>query len=149
MADNVYDVRDVILKVTMHPTLNPGVTPVVPIPDPIDDIAPDGFGITPGGENTLIEGLNGPLGFNIDPSSQGEATLALKPSSSTIKALYESFKNSYVLVFSIDASNSDLDFQTRKLGKCILQQPAEISVSGKEEPDVVFTFIGYDYEETY
>ena len=62
------------------------------------DIGPDGFGITPGGEHSVIEGLKGELGFSIDPSTAATGTVQLKTTSESMKTMISLYNNQTVQI---------------------------------------------------
>jgi len=143
----VFDIDDVQLEISLvDDSITPDNDP--PASGAITDIGEDGFGITPGGENTVMQGLNGPIGFNIDPATSGEAALNVKPSSNVNPFLYEAYQKNYVLKFTIHGDVNKHGFKYKQLGKCVVQKPPEISVQ-KEFPDLTWTFVGYEYKEVF
>lgn len=141
----VYDVRDVELRINEQL---------------IEGLAPDGFGITPGGETTLIAGLIGEQGFNIDPSSMAEATVTLKTSSPSNDVLRDLWRRQTGLEnptertgpvpFEIKAKPGKaaaVGFQRRGMQSSMIVKAPEWSTDEKEAPDVEWTFVGFGYFE--
>ena len=116
----------------------------------VDNLGTDGFGFSPAGENTLIEGLLGPKGFNIDPSTATEITVTLKSSSSFNKKFYDAWKDKTMLKFTIASDDPDMSgWESVVLSFVMVVKPAEFATSEKEMPDREWSFTGYGYEEVY
>ncbi len=141
----VYDIDDVELRI------NDKV---------ITGLAPDGFGLTPGGETTLIAGLKGEQGFNIDPSSMAEATVTLKTGSPSNDVLRDIWRRQTGLEtpgdrlgpvpFVIEAKpgkEAAIGFRERGMQHAMVTKAPEWSTDEKEAPDVEWTFVGYGYFE--
>lgn len=142
MADpKVYDVTKAVFKVNGQEMV---------------DVSPDGFGITPNTEHTLIEGLTGEQGFNRDPSTAGEATLSLKANSESNQFLEDLFREQRlgttgpvsVEIAVDDDYTTAFGFKTKKMAFAFIQKPAAFESDGKESPTIEWTFIGYGYAET-
>ena len=116
--------------------------------EPVVELGPDGFGITPGAEHTNIEGLMGELGFNIDPSTAAEGSVSLKSISSSFKALHTLWINKTEFVFSIKAKKGKealVGFKEIKMEHAIFAKAPEWKTNGKEAPDVTFGVAGYGF----
>jgi len=119
---------------------------------PIDDLAEDGFGITPEAENTAIVGLAGNIGFNIDPSDACTIVATVKsssPSHTMLNTLYKNQKagGAPVKVEVIVESTHIAAFGFKRRGAlyAIIQKAVPFETDGKEAPDMEYTFIGFGY----
>jgi hypothetical protein len=114
---------------------------------PIKDLSPDGFGISPTGESALIEGLTGFLGFSIDPRTGAEATISLKstsPSNEFLRGLIGK-----VITVRVLSDNSKITgFKERKIDCAMIRSPSEFATEGKDSPNIVYNIIGFNYTET-
>jgi hypothetical protein len=113
----------------------------------------DGFGMTPLKENTKIEGIQGPLGFNVDPTDAADATLVLSATAKDgIDYLRQLVDNNYVFSLSITGDDADQQraqgFATRKLLYCMVKTPPEWSTNEKNAPALTYEIIGYGFSET-
>jgi len=118
----------------------------------VDDLASDGFGITPEAENTLIQGLTGELGFNIDPSDAVTIVVTVKsssPSHTVLNTLYKTQKAGgtpvKVEVIVDDEFKDAFGFKRRGALYAVIQKAVPFETDGKEAPDMEYTFIGYGY----
>lgn len=117
--------------------------------EPIVDCGPDGFGITPGMENTMIVGLQGELGFNIDPSTAATGSVQVKSVSNSMKTLIELWNNQTVFVYSIKPKVNHekvFGYKEMKIAHAIITKPPEWTTEGKESPNCTFTIGGYGFE---
>lgn len=141
----VYDVRDVELRI--NDQLMTG-------------FAPDGYGITPGGETTLIAGLLGEQGFNVDPSTMAEATVTLKTNSASNDALRDIWRRQSGLEnpgdrlgpvpFVIKAKPGKEDsvgFKEKGMQYAMVTKPPEWATDEKEAPNVEWSLVGFGYYE--
>lgn len=119
----------------------------------VTDIGPDGFGITPSPENTLITGLAGEIGFNIDPSTAATATVSLRSTSPFVQKLITYYTDKQIVSIRIAATDNDaaktIGFTEMKLEYAMVSKPPEWKTSEKEAPQVVFNFIGYGLKWTF
>jgi len=133
----VYDIRDIDVYVGDRK---------------ITEFAPGGLTVTPSPENTLIKGLKGEVGFNIDPSTAAEVTLRLKSTSPEVeylKGLWNAQLQGH-RVTSIritSAAPSAMGFSEIVIEYAMMSKPPEFSTNEKEAPDIEFSFIGYGYRE--
>jgi len=118
----------------------------------IDDLAEDGFGITPEAENTLIKGLKGDIGFNIDPSDAVTIVVTVKSSSPSHIIFNNLFKSQKaggapvkVEAIADDDYVASVGFKRRGAQYAMIQTPVPFETDGKEAPDMEYTFIGYGY----
>jgi hypothetical protein len=141
----VYDVRRVTLKIGG---------------EVITGLAPDGFGISPTAETTLISGLKGEVGFNVDPSSGAEATVTLKSVSDSNEYLrqllnkqreamqsdspFEPFKFEVIVDPGWDRA---FGFKTKRIEYCVITKWPDFATDEKEAPDYEWGFMGYGYKE--
>lgn len=139
----VYDVRKVDLVVAGHV---------------MTGIGEDGFGISPSQENTLIKGLKGEAGFNMDTSTAGEATVSLLSTSSdneTLRALLatqtEVAEGQKPVPFEMRAEVTSgyedaFGYSAKGLRYCMIVGPPEL-VTEKEAPQYEWKIVGYGYYE--
>jgi len=139
----VYDISKVKLYIAPADSASPTADTHL-----VTGISSDGFGITPSEERTLIEGLYGPDGFNIDPSTAAEATVSLLLSSPWNDKLREYYENQTVLTITIATDDPNLGFNTKSIGFAMIRSKPEFRTDGKEEPTVEWNFIGYNYTES-
>ena len=102
-------------------------------------------------ENTMITGLQGELGFNIDPSSAATGSIQLKSVSSSMKKLIDLWNNKKVFVFSIKPNagyEKVFGFKEMKIAHAIITKPPEWTTEGKESPNCTFSIGGYGFEIT-
>lgn len=119
----------------------------------ITQYAPGGISVAPGAEDTLIKGLKGEVGFNIDPSTAAEITVVLKstsPQVSFLSNLWNGQVNAHsVTKIKIVSINSDATgFSEIVLEYAMLASPPTKATNEKESPDFSFRFIGYGYRES-
>ena len=121
----------------------------------ITDIGEDGFGITPEAENTLIKGLVGDIGFNIDPSSAATCMINLKSSSEGSAFLVDIYNKQRAgdlgpvpVEITVDPDAVEaFGFERRGMSYAMVQKPAPFETDGKESPEIEFALIGYGYYE--
>ncbi len=114
----------------------------------VTDLAPDGFGMTPGSENTLIPALKGTAGFSIDPSDTADITITLLSSSEW----NEKFSTYRANKMQIEISSDDealTGWKTITIANAMVQKRPEWSTNEKEQPMVEWTFIGYAITPVY
>ena len=129
----MYNIKEVICTVGSHV---------------VEDASEDGFGITPGAENTLIKGLQGELGFNIDPSTAATAMVSLKVISPSMKVFTELWKNNSTFKFEITAnqgSEDHLGFKRMYINCAMFTKAPEYKTDGKEAPSVEWGIAGYGF----
>jgi hypothetical protein len=117
----------------------------------IVDASEDGFGITPGQEHTMIKGLQGELGFNIDPSTAATGMVSLKVISPSMKILNQLWKNLTIFRFEIKAKSGkerSLGFKSMYIQYAVFAKPPEYKTDGKEAPSVEWALAGYGYGMT-
>jgi len=139
-----YDIDDVNIKIqpadgtdnTIDGTINP------------TKISADGFGITPESEHTVIEGLKGEHGFNIDPSTQATATISLLSISPEIEDFREIWKNDLIVKVEITSEDQEaVGFSSKKIKHAMITTPPEFTTDEEEAPAVEFEFVGYGFDE--
>jgi hypothetical protein len=144
-APKVFDIRRVTLKIADKVIVG---------------IAPDGFGITPSAETTLIAGLKGEVGFNVDPSSGAEATVTLKSVSESNEVLRQ-LLNAQREAMSSDAPFKPFKFEVivdpgwedafgfkrKVIDYCVITKWPEFATNEKEAPNLEWGFMGYGYKE--
>jgi len=121
----------------------------------IEGLSEDGFGLTPEAENTLIKGLTGDIGFNIDPSNAATCVINLKSSSKSHTVLNEIYKQQkaglkgpVTILVEVDPDwILAFGFRKRTVNYAYIQSPSPFETSGKEAPDIEYTLIGFGYEE--
>jgi hypothetical protein len=121
----------------------------------IEGLSEDGFGITPEAENTLIKGLAGDIGFNIDPSNAATCVINLKSSSMSHQLLNDIYnKQKAGLKGPVEvkievAPDWVLAFGYRKrvISYAFVQKATPFETDGKEAPSIDYTLIGFKYYE--
>ena len=124
----------------------------------------DGFGITPTQEHTIIQGLVGEQGVNVDPKSGAEATVALKsvsPSNSFLRELktQQDARTKGPVQFEVQIDPTEVagipvhqrahGFARRGMTYAWIMKWPEYTTDGKEAPTIEWEFVGYGYfEET-
>jgi len=134
----VYDIRKATLKIN-------GVI--------IEGIGEDGYGITPSGETTLITGLFGENGFNVDPSTGAEATVNLQSTSPSNEMLtllkkVQDAGTQQPFTFEIIVDYEFVEafgFKSQIINYCLIVGWPEHE-SSKESNQYEWKFIGYGYE---
>ena len=119
------------------------------------DIAPDGFGISPLNEVTIIDGLQGPVGFNMDPTTAVEATITLKstsPEHATLREISQKQQQGLLGPIALEVVVepgfvSAFGFAKKSIPFAMIKSPAELETDEKESPDYEYNFIGYGYTE--
>jgi len=118
----------------------------------INDLSEDGFGLTPEAENSLINGLTGVIGFNIDPSDACTLVVNVKsssPSHALLNNLYKTQKAGgdpvKVEVIVEDSHIAAYGFKRRGALYAVIQKAVPFETDGKEAPNMEYTFIGYGY----
>jgi len=134
---HVYDIRDIDVYIGERK---------------LTEFAPAGLTITPSPENTLIKGLKGEVGFNVDPSTAAEVSVKLKSTSPEVgylrdlwNAQLQGHRVTNIRVTS--ASPASTGFSEIVIEYAMLSKPPEYATNEKESPDLEFTFIGYNYRE--
>jgi len=123
----------------------------------MEGIGEDGFGITPESEITIIKGLIGGVGANIDPYDGAEGTLYLASTSPDNKTLMElrnkqatGEKKSVVFEMIVDPDFVEaFGFSSRKIVHAWIVSSPEFKTAGKEAPQYEWKFAGYGYEDNY
>jgi len=118
-------------------------------------LSEDGFGITPEAENTLIKGLTGDIGFNIDPSDAAMCTINLKsssPSHTVLNDIYnqqkQGLKGPVTVLVEVDAEwILAFGFRKRTINYAYIQKATPFETDGKESPDIEYMMIGFGYVE--
>jgi len=121
----------------------------------IDGLSEEGFGITPEAENTLIKGLTGDIGFNIDPSDAAMCVINLKSSSPSHTVLNDIYnqqnagtKGPVEVIIEVETDwILAFGFRSRKISYAYVQKPSPFETDGKESPDIEYTLIGFGYIE--
>lgn len=128
----------------------------------ITGISEDGFGITPTQENTIIMGLKGEVGVNVDPMSGAEATVSLRSTSPSNEFLRDLKKKQDArelgpvqLEFQIDPTEvagvavhqKAHGYSKRGMVYAWITKWPEYSTDGKESPAIEWQFVGYGYYE--
>lgn len=121
----------------------------------ISDVGEDGYGITPEAENTLIKGLAGDIGFNIDPSSAATCVINLKSSSPSNAILNDIYKKQRTgdygpvqVEITVDPDFvAAFGFAKRGMTYAMVMKAAPFETDGKESPEIEYTLIGYEYYE--
>jgi len=129
----MYNIKDVMCMVGEHQ---------------VQDASEDGFGITPGAENTTLKGLQGELGFNIDPSTAATGMVSLKVISPSMKILTELWKNNSTFRFEIKTQKGKeehLGFKSIYINCAIISTAPEYKTDGKEAPSVEWKIVGYGF----
>jgi len=136
----IYDIRKAVLTVNGQE---------------ITDVGEDGFGITPDAERTIIKGLKGDIGFNIDPTSSAVCVINLKASSAGSAFLNDIYRKQQTGDFgpipveiTVDPDHVDaFGFAKRGMRYAMVQKPAPFETDGKESPEIEWMLIGYEYYE--
>lgn len=130
--------------------------------EPMKGISEDGFGITPTQENSIIKGLTGEIGVNIDPTSGAEATVSLKSTSLSNEFLRELKKQQDErligpVLFEIQIDPTEVDgvpvhqkahgFINKGMTYAWIMKWPEHSTDGHESPSIEWEFVGYGYFE--
>ena len=121
----------------------------------IEGLSEEGFGMTPEAENTLIKGLTGDIGFNIDPSNAATAVINLKSSSPSHTHLNDIFnqqknglKGPVTVLIDVDPDFVlAFGFRKRTIQYAYIQKPTPFETDGKESPDIEYMLIGFGYVE--
>lgn len=126
----------------------------------ITGFAPDGFGVTPGAETTMIAGLKGQVGFNVDPSTGAELTLTLKSTSDSNTFLRGKmntqqeamgsetpFKPMLIEIIVDDGWEGAFGFKRKVLEYAVITKWPDYETDEKESPDLEWGFMGYGYKE--
>ena len=128
----------------------------------ITGVSEDGFGITPTQENTIIKGLVGEIGVNIDPNDGVEATVSLKTTSPSNEFLRELKKQQAArekgpVQFEIQIDPTEVDgvavhqkahgFAKKGMVYAWIMKWPEYKTDGKEAPSMEWEFVGYGYFE--
>lgn len=116
-------------------------------------IGEDGFGISPTTESTIIRGLHGEVGFNMDPSSGGEGSVALKSTSPDNSYLLDIWQKQYlgelgpIAIEIMIKPGHEEEFGFRKVGVkfAMIVKPPEFRTDEKEAPSYEWSFVGYGY----
>ncbi len=114
--------------------------------------ATGGISVAPSAEDTLIKGLKGEVGFNIDPSSAAEITIVLKstsPEVAYLSSLWSGQMNAHTVtkIRIVSVSPDATGFSEIVLEYAMLASPPTKATNEKESPDYSFRFIGYGYRE--
>lgn len=122
----------------------------------------DGFGLTPTQENSIIKGLIGEIGVNIDPTSGAEATISLKSTSLDNEFLRDLKKRQDArevgpVQFEIQIDPTEVDgvpvhqkahgFAKKGMVYAWIMKWPEQSTDGHESPSIEWEFVGYGYYE--
>jgi len=119
----------------------------------ITGIGEDGFGITPATESTIIKGLHGEVGFNMDPSSGGEGSVTLKSTSPDNQHLLEIWQKQYqgvlgpipIEITIIPGHEGEFGFRKVGVKWAMIVKPPEFTTDEKEAPSYEWSFVGYGY----
>jgi len=123
---------------------------------PMTGIAAEGFGITPAGDSSVIDGLVSEVGFNVDTTTRAEASLSLNASSpenvylrELIRAMQDGTQPP--IEFKIEVINPDyinaFGFASRGMRSAWIQGYPEYKTDKKNAPTYTYKFIGYNYYE--
>lgn len=118
-------------------------------------VSPDGYGITPKAESSVIPGLTGEAGFNIDPSTMAEASVSLNAASPENSYLRDIIKKQQTgdqgpVTFAIiveDAFKEGFGFKSKTLKFAMVSMYPEFKTDQKNAPTYEYKFVGYGYEE--
>ncbi len=121
----------------------------------VTEMGTDGFGVTPTAEHTLIDGLKGEVGLNVDPKSGCEGTINLK-STSPWNAALRAIKNEQnvgnhtpmkVEVIVDDDFVDAFGFAKKTVLHAFITKWPEFATDEKESPNMEWGFVGYGYSE--
>lgn len=118
-------------------------------------IASDGYGITPKAESTVIPGLIGEAGFNIDPSTMAEASVSLNAASPENAYLRDIINKQQTgsqgpVSFEIIVDDAFIDgfgFKTKGMKFAMVSMFPEFKTDEKSAPVYEYKFVGYGYQE--
>lgn len=119
-------------------------------------VSSDGFGITPAGESTVIDGLTGEVGFNVDTTSKAEASLVLNassPENTYLRELIEGMKmgSQGPVEFRVQVIDNDFinafGFSKRGMKFAWIQGFPEFKTDKRNAPTYTYKFVGYGYFE--
>jgi len=119
-------------------------------------VGSDGFGISPSGDSSVIDGLVGEVGFNVDTSSRAEASLTLNASSPENAYLRTIIKGMQAgtqspVEFKIEVIDSEyfnaFGFSKRGMRFAWIQGFPEYKTDKKQAPTYTYKFVGYQYYE--
>ena len=121
----------------------------------ITGIGEDGYGMTPDAENTLIKGLKGDVGFNIDPADSAVCVINLKsasPSHAVLNDIYNQQRNGLLGPVSVEIIVEPdwvlaFGFRKRVMAYAYVQTPSAFETDGKEAPSMEWMMIGFGYDE--
>jgi hypothetical protein len=122
---------------------------------PMTGVAPEGFGITPASESSVIDGLVSEVGFNVDTSTKAEATIALNassPENDYLRGLIEQAKEGSLtpvtFVISVESGfETAYGFKVKGMHFAMPQGFPEFKTDKKNAPVYVYKFSGYGYYE--
>ena len=123
---------------------------------PMTGVSPDGFGITPAGESSVIEGLTSEVGFNVDTATKAEGSLSLNassPENATLRNLINLMREGSQgpVEFRIQVTDANYEnafgFKKRGMHFAWIQGFPEYKTDKRNAPVFVYKFVGYGYFE--
>ena len=122
---------------------------------PMTGIGSDGYGITPKAEMTVIPGLTGESGFNIDPSTMAEAVVSLNAASPENAYLRDIINKQMTgdqgpVSFEIIVNEhfiAGFGYKTKGMKFAMVSMYPEFKTDEKTAPVYEYRFVGYGYYE--
>jgi hypothetical protein len=119
-------------------------------------IAAEGFGITPAGDSSVIDGLVSEVGFNVDTTTRAEASLSLNassPDNAYLRGLIMGMQDGSQtpVEFKIEVIDpkyiNSFGFANRGMRFAWIQGFPEYKTDKKNAPTYTYKFLGYSYFE--